>query len=203
MKFFDEMLKVINNLDNKKSLPEENVLLHIRARGLIKTSRLGILRVVLLGFPLNKLIDVLSLPITIYKKLKSLIISLCITILCYLVLNLDLIELTIIFVIALILSNLKSFSNWFQCFTFDIFDILLFSSLTKLWLKIYFSKTNSHQDWLNKFNSPLNLHIYTSRQLWNDKTIQSEEDEFGRVIQDNINDRKKISLLVKEYWSKH
>ena len=59
------------------------------------------------------------------------------------------------------------------------------------------------QDWLNKFNSPLNLHIYTSRQLWNDKTIQSEEDEFGRVIQDNINDRKKINLLVKEYWSKH
>ena len=73
--FFNELLNIFNKLDVVNPLPEENVLLHIRARGLIKMSRFGILRAVVLGFPVTKIVELFFLPLTIYKNLSGLIIS--------------------------------------------------------------------------------------------------------------------------------
>ena len=200
--FFNELLKVFNKLDVINPLPEENVLLHIRARGLIKMSRFGILRAVVLGFPITKLVELLFLPLTIYKNLIGLIISFTVSIIIYLVFNLDINNLIIIFLLILILTNLNSFSNWFKCFLFDLFDIITLSSCPKLWLKIYFSKTNSHGEWLEKFKSPLNLHIYQTRQLWRDKIIQNEEDVFLNEILKFSKERDIVLGLVRNYWSK-
>lgn len=199
--FFNELLNIFNKLDVVNPLPEENVLLHIRARGLIKMSRFGILRAVVLGFPVTKIVELFFLPLTIYKNLSGLIISFAVSFIIYLILKLDINNLIIIFLLFLILTNLRSFSNWFKCFLFDLFDIITLSSCSKLWLKIYFSKTNSHKEWLEKFKSPLNLHIYQTRQLWKDKDIQNEEDEFLNQILKYSKDREILNGLVKNYWS--
>lgn len=73
--FIRENLTAIGILKDKPALPEESVMLNLRARGLRVQTRKKLFRTLLVGFCVGHLLSIITLPIAIFKRLPSFILK--------------------------------------------------------------------------------------------------------------------------------
>jgi len=198
----NEFLEFINLINTRESLLEENVMLHIRARGLRDTNRSTIMKVILLGTPFRLIIDLLMLPFILFQQFLSITISLIIVITSWYIYQFSVSYCIVLFFILLAFLNVKSFSDYLKCIVFDLGDIISYGSFTKFWLKIYFSQTNLHKTWMSEVSPCLSSHIFSSRQLWGIHPMKSEGDRFFNNILSLKNNPEEIKILVDQYWEK-
>jgi len=200
---YDEFLEFLNVTRSRESLLEENVMLHIRLRGLQSTGRSTILKVILLGLPLRFLLDVIMLPLILFRRLISVTITSIIILTIWSFYSISISQCFYLTIFLLAILNIKSVSDYLKCFIFDIGDILTYGLFTKLWIKIYFSQTNFHKNWMTEVPSCISLHIFTSRQLWGNHPMQTEGDLFFDKIVLFKNEPDEIKKIIEEYWSEY
>lgn len=200
---YDEFLDFLNVTRSRESLLEENVMLHIRLRGLQNTGRSTILKIILLGLPLRFLLDIIMLPLTLFGRFISVTITSIIIFTIWIFYSISILQCFYLTVFLLTILNIKSVSNYLKCFIFDIGDILTYGLFTKLWIKIYFSQTHFHKNWMSEVPSCLSLHIFNSRQLWGNHPMKTEGDLFFDKTVLFQKEPDKIKKIVEEYWSEY
>jgi hypothetical protein len=196
-KFFD----LLHSTMDKDVAPEENVLLHIRARGLKNQKRHQTFRALLLSLPLVLVIDLFLLPIKLWLTIKTFLFGVLVSAALYLTLDVVTIYYAFIILVFIIcIINFFSVTKWVQCLIFDLVDVLTYASLTRMWVGFYFSNQYVHKEYTKKFNYSLISHIFQTRHHWPDTPLQVEEDSFGNKIQSLSDDADQLAFEVDQYW---
>jgi len=197
----DRILDIRNSTRGREELPEENVMLHIRARGLNKESRMVLVRTILISTFMGLLFDLLGIPITLFIKAVSVIITFVLVFGLWFFFSITWGQILVLTLCLLVIFNAKSSTIWAKHLLFDIADCITFASCTKWWLHVYLSQSRIHRNWLNEVDSTWAWHIYTSRLMWYDNPIQQEEDElFNNYDPSNVSE---VEKMIDSYWNVH
>lgn len=200
--FFKEVVKL--SITDEDLEPLENVLLHIRIRGLKKCTRKELGKVVLLAFPFFWSIQILSFPFAIFGHIKSSVISLAGAFVAYYAFqSIDLVDFSMLFLIFWTLINYKSVSIAASKFLFDLLDFISFGSLTKLALYAYSTLPKNRQArFLNKDNYFAVSHFSTTRRIWGGSHEPAWEAYFSLLATKYLNHRELLKIEVDHYWEK-
>ncbi len=199
----DEFLELFKFKNSRDILSEENVMLHIRARGLKNTTRITIMKIVLLGTPLRWILNILTFPLVLYQRFVSLVITVIFIFSIWYFYQISVSQILFLSLALLALLNVKSFSDYLKCVLFDLGDIITCGLLTNWWLRVYFSQSHLHKTWLSDVNSAINLHIFVSRELWGDHPMKREGDQFFDKMASIQNNDEQIKKLINDYWQMH
>lgn len=192
-----ENLAVIGIIKEDPALPEESVMLHLRARGLSLQSRKNLSISLLTGFFIGILLTLTSLPIFLFKRLPSLLISVAAALIFFYFFDISFSD-VLVYSLSLyfILNAHAMFWNVFLII-FDIIDILTYGSLTRLWLFTYFLRPDTHKEHCNTY---LVTHIFCSRLLLVTDKLSAEEKTFLRQYESTVYDTEAKEKLVRSYW---
>jgi len=198
--FFKTVAKL--SITDEDLEPLENVLLHIRIRGLKKCTRKQLGKVVLLAFPVFWSIKILSFPFAIFGHIKSSVMSLAVAFIVYYVFeSIDLVDVFMIFLIVWTLINYKSVSIAASKFLVDLLDFISFGSLTKLALYAYSTLPKNRQiRFLNKDNYFAVSHFSTTRQIWGGSHEPAWEAYFSSLATKYLNNKELLKIEVDQYW---
>lgn len=177
--------------------PVESVMLHLRARGLKKQSRMNLFRGLCVALIIGIFMDLIKIPLSIFQRLPSLIASLIVGFTFFGYLNQDEYD-AIIFTLLIYLSlNGVAIIGKVLLIIFDLVDFLTYGSFTRLWLFLYFLRINEHKEF--RVNS-LVTHIFCNRQLFRTDSLRREGDNFFDQYQRIAYDDDAKKELVTNYW---
>ena len=199
--FFKDLIKL--TVTSEDLLPVENVLLHIRMRGLKKATRTDRRKTVFLAFPVVWLMNLILFPFTVLGYPKSFVVSLAGAFIPYYVF--EFITQAEFFMLSLFfwaLINYKPVYITVSKFCFDLLDFLSFGSLTELAVYTYSILPKSkHMEFLTHKNYFLWDHFFASRQIWGSSTYeQSWEAYFGKIATTAMKDEGLLKFEVGKYW---
>jgi hypothetical protein len=195
--FFRENLQAIGVIKEEPAYPEESVMLHLRARGLMMQARKKLFLTLLVGFFVGLLMDVIMLPVIIFRRLPSLVTLLIVGLILSYFFGFNVSD---AFIYSLIIYlSLNAYAIFWQAFLiiFDFLDIITYGSLTRLWLLFYFMRPDTHKE---HHNNHFKVHIFCSRQLMStDKLFKEGNDFFHKSQEYSYSDEAK-KKLVENYW---
>ena len=196
--FFD----LLHSYKDKTVIPQESVLLNIRARGIENQKRNQTFRGLLLSIPLVFLMDLAFLPFKCWLNIKSILFGAIVSTVLYVMIDVvDIYSALIIFTSIICIINFLSIAEWIQGFVFDLLDLLTFASLTRLWVLFYFANKYVHKEYTATFNYSLISHIFQTRHHWGSTRLQAEEDSFLNKIESLSDNPYQLHFEVNKYWS--
>jgi hypothetical protein len=195
--FISENLQAIGIIKENPVCPVESVMLNLRAKGLKKQSRKNLFRVLSIGFIIGLFTIIMMMPISILKRLPSLLLSLLVGLTLFYHFNLVKEEALIYALIIYLALNGVAIFGKLLLLIFDLVDILTYGSLTRLWLFSYFLRINEHKEFRV---SSLVTHIFVSRQLLLTDNLCREGDNFFNQYQSIAYDDDAKKELVANYW---
>jgi len=199
-KLFEDIVKVAVTAED--FLPVENIMLHIRMRGLKNIPRNSRRKIVFLAFPMVWVMHLILFPINVLTYIKSFSISLAAG---YIPYNVGLITQSEFFMLSLFLwavINYKSVCFMASIFLFDLLDFLSFGSLTEFSVYVYSILPKiKHMKLLNNKNYLFVIHFMNSRQILSDDIYEpSWESYFTSLATNSIGDEALLEFEVEKYW---
>lgn len=195
--FITENLQLIGLKKINPACPVESVMLHLRARGLKKQSRINLFRGLCIALIIGLFMKFIMIPLSIFQRLPSLIASLIVGFTLFSYLNLEEYDAIIFTLLIYLALNGVAIFRKLLLLIFDLFDILTYGSLTRLWLFSYFLMINEHKKF--RVNS-LTTHIFSCRQLFCTDSLCREGDNFFNQYQSIAYDDDAKKELVANYW---
>ena len=202
--FFKDIIKLITS--QRDVLPIENIMLHLRCRGLLNNTRFERLKTIMMGLPFAWLLNILMFPITLLSFMASrlFVISFATPFVPY---WLDMISLTEFFkfglVLWIILNCKVVFITGCKLF-FDLADFITLGSLTEFVLYFYsLLPVDLQRDFLNHKNYEAVTFLTTTRQVWGYSRDYKWEGYFSELASKVLVDNPEIvECEVARYWEK-
>ncbi len=192
-----DFFSILHKSNLRKEKPEEGVLLHIRARGIIASSLPKLLISVLLSFFLRVIFDFVGAIISLFRNFYNVIVAGAISFIHYVFVSGSAYDSIFVLVVLVLLLNAVSIASWVVILFFDVFDIISFCLLSKLWALIIILNPSS----CKRGNiSSLSAHIFSTRQLWRGVKELREGDIFFAKYVKVLGDDLAIKSLVDDYW---
>jgi len=194
--FFEENMQALGFFKEDPALPEESVMLHLRARGLREQPRKTLVLSIVMSFVVAPLF-IVTLPLLIFRRLPSLIVAFMAGVIAHQLYGTDLDTALLVSASAYLFLNAYAIFWWAFLLLFDLVDLLLYGSLTKLWVHWYFMRPEIHK---KHFNTRFVVHIFTSRQLLSSDMFGREGDVFFDQVQQYAYDEDAKQKLIEDYW---
>ena len=199
--FFKDLIKLA--ITNEDVLPVENILLHIRIRGLMKCTRAERRKSIILALPFTWLLNLLLFPFVALSYTISFVISLAGAFIPYYVF--ELITQADFFALSLLfwaLINYKPVYFTATKFLFDLFDFLSFGSITELALYAYSTLPKKrHMEFINSKNYFAVTHFFNTRQIPKYSSLEeSWGSYFSTLATKYLNNKELRKTEVEDYW---
>jgi len=195
--FIQENLRAIGVKKEDPALPQESVMLHLRARGLKTQPRKRLFLALGIGFFIRLLLELFTTPISIFQRLPSLVLASIVGLVFWYFLDSSMNQALIYSLITYLLLNGYAIFWAVFLFIYDLIDIITYGSLTRLWLNFYLMKFHDHKI---TYNTRLTTHIYTSRLLFKTDKLYMEEKDFFDKLENSAYDEQAMKELVENYW---
>jgi ankyrin repeat protein len=199
--FLKDIIKL--SITNEDILPVENILLHIRIRGLMKCTRAERRKSIILALPFAWLLNLLLFPFVALSYTISFVISLAGAFIPYYVF--ELITQADFFALSLLfwaLINYKPVYFTATKFLFDLFDFLSFGSITELALYAYSALPRKrHMEFINSKNYFAVTHFFNTRQIPKYSSLEeSWGSYFSTLATKYLNNKELRKTEVEDYW---
>lgn len=201
--FLKDIIKL--SITNEDVLPVENILLHIRIRGLMKCTRAERRKSIILALPFAWLLNLLLFPFVALSYTISFVISLVGAFIPYYVF--ELITQADFFALSLLfwaLINYKPVYFTATKFLFDLFDFLSFGSITELALYAYSTLPKKrHMEFINSKNHFAVTHFFNTRQIPRYSSLEeSWGGYFSTLAIKYLNNKELRKTEVENYWER-
>jgi ankyrin repeat protein len=200
-RFLRDIIKL--SVTNEDIAPVENILLHIRIRGLMKCTRAERRKSIILALPFAWLFNLFLFPFIALSYIKSFVLSLAGAFIPYYVF--ELITQANFFALSLLfwaLINYKPVYFTATKFLFDLFDFLSFGSITELALYAYLTLPKKrHMEFINSKNYFAVTHFFNTRQIPKYSSLEeSWGSYFSTLTTKYLNNKELRKTEVEDYW---
>lgn len=192
-----DFFSTVHKANEREEKLEEGVMLHIRARGIAASPQDKLFLSIVLSFFARVIFDPIGALNVLLREFHVVIVSAVISVSCYYFFGISVIGAFYLFLAIIVLWSSRLVASWVLGFIFDVFDIITFGLLSKLWAKLIL--LNSVKCKSGKISS-LSAHIFTSRQLWQGVAELREEDDFFETYVRLLGDNEAINALISNYW---
>jgi hypothetical protein len=198
--FFKDIIKLA--VTNEDLLPVENIMLHIRMRGLKKLTSTDRRKIVFMAVPFAWLMQLLLFPFAVLSYIRSFIMSLAGAFIPYYVFGFK--TQAEFFMLSLLLWALMNYKPLYCAaseFFIDLLDLLSFGSLTILAVYAYSTLPKSrHMEFLTNKNYSLVSHFCATRQIFGGDYEPAWESYFSGLAIKYLNNKEALQMEVEKYW---